>query len=68
MLKWIQEEYECEVIALTINLGQTADNLKEIKKKALTLGAKDAIVYNAKDEFADILLSQAIKANADYQG
>lgn len=68
MLKWIQEEYECEVIALTINIGQTADNLIKIKKKALTLGAKDAIVYDAKDEFADILLSQTIKANADYQG
>lgn len=68
MLKWIAEEYECEVIALTINIGQTADNLEEIKQKALNLGAKEAIVYDAKDEFADILLSEAIKANADYQG
>src|SRR3990167_4059468 len=68
MLKWIQEEYECTVIALTIDLGQTADNLEEIKQKALYLGAKEAIVYDAKNEFADILLSEAIKANADYQG
>eukprot|EP00163_Fabomonas_tropica_P021563 TRINITY_DN3765_c0_g1_i1.p1 TRINITY_DN3765_c0_g1~~TRINITY_DN3765_c0_g1_i1.p1 ORF type:complete len:383 (-),score=64.40 TRINITY_DN3765_c0_g1_i1:396-1523(-) len=68
MLKWIQEEYDCEVIALTINIGQTADNLDEIKAKALTLGATDAIVVDAQDEFADTLLSEAIKANADYQG
>ncbi|MCB0375173.1 MAG: argininosuccinate synthase [Sinomicrobium sp.] len=68
MLKWIQEEYQCDVIALTIDLGQTADNLEEIKEKALRLGAKDVIVYDAKDEFADILLAEAIKANADYQG
>ncbi len=68
MLKWIQEEYNSEVIALTIDLGQTADNLKEIKKKGLALGAKDVIIHDAKDEFADILLSEAIKANADYQG
>lgn len=68
MLKWIQEEYNCEVITLTINIGQTADNLEEIKQKAINLGAKEAIVYDAKDEFADILLSEAIKANADYQG
>jgi argininosuccinate synthase len=68
MLKWIQEEYQSEVITLTIDLGQTADNLAEIKQKALDLGAKDAIVYDAKDEFADILLAEAIKANADYQG
>ncbi|MEI7510779.1 MAG: argininosuccinate synthase [Candidatus Peregrinibacteria bacterium] len=68
MLKWIQEEYQCSVVALTIDLGQTADNLDIIRQKALTLGALDAIVYDAKDEFADILLSEAIKANADYQG
>lgn len=68
MLKWIQENYNCEVVALTIDLGQTADDLEAIKNKALMLGAKEAIVYDAKDEFADTLLSIAIKANADYQG
>lgn len=68
MLKWIQDEYKCDVITLTIDLGQTADDLEAIKQKALDLGAKDAIVYDAKDEFADVLLAEAIKANADYQG
>ena len=67
MLKWIQEEYNAKVIALTIDLGQTADNLEEIKNKAIKLGAEDAILYDAKDEFADIILTEAIKANADYQ-
>jgi argininosuccinate synthase len=56
------------VIALTIDIGQTVDNLEAIKQKALDLGAKETIVYDAKDEFADILLAEAIKANADYQG
>jgi argininosuccinate synthase len=68
MLKWIQEHYGCEVIALTIDIGQTSDDLPAIKAKALKLGAKKAIVYDAKDEFAEIILSEAIKANADYQG
>ncbi len=67
MLKWIQEEYKCWVIALTIDIGQTADDLDAIKQKAVNLWALDAIVYDAKDEFADKLLSQAIKSNADYQ-
>ena len=67
MLKWIQEEYECDVIALTIDIWQTADDLEAIKEKWFKLGAKDVIVYDAKDEFADKLLSQAIKANSDYQ-
>ena len=35
MLKWIQEEYNAEVIALTVDIGQIADDLDEIKKKAL---------------------------------
>jgi len=68
MLKWIKETYECQVIALTIDIGQTADNLAEIKQKALKLGAKEVIIYDAKDEFADKILSEAIKFNADYQG
>ncbi len=67
MLKWIGETYNAEVVALTIDLGQTADDLEAIRQKALDLGAKEAIVYDAKDEFADILLTEAIKANADYQ-
>src|SRR3989338_6824175 len=65
MLKWIQENYDCEVVALTIDLGQTADDLEAIRKKAIMLGAKEAVVYDAKDEFADTLLSIAITANAD---
>ncbi|HEX9153754.1 MAG TPA: argininosuccinate synthase [Candidatus Saccharimonadales bacterium] len=68
MLKWIQEEYECDVITLTFDIGQTVDDLEAIKQKALSLGAKDAIICDAKKEFADNILAQAIKANADYQG
>jgi argininosuccinate synthase len=68
MLKWIQEEYDCEVIALTINIWQVSDDLEVIRKKWLDLWAKEVIVYDAKDDFADKLLSKAIKANADYQG
>jgi len=67
MLKWIQESYECDVIALTVDIGQSVDDLEAIKQKALMLGAKDAIVYDAKDEFAELCM-EAVKANADYQG
>jgi argininosuccinate synthase len=68
MLKWIQEEYDCKVVALTLDIGQTADDLVAIKQKALDLGAVEALVYDAKDRFADEILSMAIKANAAYQG
>lgn len=68
MLKWIQDEYKAEVIALTIDIGQQADDLEEIRKKALKLGAVKAYVIDAKDEFAEEYISKGIKANASYQG
>ncbi len=68
MLKWIQDEYECEVVTLTLDIGQQADDLEAIKAKAEKFGAKKAIVYDAKDRFADEVLAKGIKANARYQG
>jgi argininosuccinate synthase len=68
MLKWIQEQYECDIIALTIDIGQLHEELEEAKQKALKLGAKAAHIIDAKDRFANEILSKAIKANADYQG
>lgn len=68
MLKWIQDEYEAEVIALTIDIGQQADDLEMIRKKAIKLGAVKAIVLDAKNEFAYHYLARGIKANASYQG
>lgn len=68
MLKWIQNEYNAEVIALTIDIGQQADDLEQIKKKAEKLGAVKAMVIDAKQEFAYEYISKGIKANASYQG
>lgn len=68
MLKWIQDEYKAKVIAITIDVGQQTDDLEEVRKKALKLGAIKALVIDAKDEFANDYLSKAIKANVMYQG
>ena len=68
MLKWIQDTYKAEVIALTLDLGQQGDDLEAIKKKTFKLGAQKAYVIDAKDEFADDYLSPLIKANGSYQG
>ncbi|PIR59566.1 MAG: argininosuccinate synthase [Candidatus Pacebacteria bacterium CG10_big_fil_rev_8_21_14_0_10_45_6] len=68
MLKWIQDSYGAEVIALTIDIGQQADDLDAIKQKALKLGAKKAIVLDCKEEFASDYIAKAIKANGSYQG
>jgi argininosuccinate synthase len=68
MLKWIQDTYKAQVVTLTMDLGQQADDLKAIQKKALTFGAYKAIVMDVKDEFADTYIAAGIKANASYQG
>src|ERR671939_518280 len=49
MLKWIQDEYEAEVVALTINLGQPGEDYDVVKGKAEQLGAvavEDARLHN----------------------
>src|SRR3989344_4205025 len=68
ILKWIQDNYKAEVVTLTLDIGQQKDHLEEIQKKALKLGAKDAIVLDAKKEFAEDFIAKGIKANASYQG
>jgi argininosuccinate synthase len=66
MLKWIQDEYEAEVVALTVNLGQPGEDYDVVRGKAMNLGAIDAHVVDAREEFATEYLKPAIMANANY--
>ncbi len=68
MLKWIQEQYEAEVVALTVNLGQPGEDFDVVRGKALDLGALDCFVVDAREEFARDYVLPAIKANARYGG
>lgn len=68
MLKWIQDNYKCEVVTLTADLGQQHDDLEAIKQKALKFGAVEAIVLDLKEKMADEYLAKGIKANGSYQG
>jgi argininosuccinate synthase len=66
MLKWIQDEYEADVVALTVNLGQPGEDYEVIRGKARQLGALDCHVLDAREEFARDYVVPAIKANAIY--
>src|ERR671932_327348 len=68
MLKWIQDEYDAEVVALTVNLGQPDEDYEVIRGKALRLGALESHVVDAREEFAREYVLPAIKANALYGG
>jgi argininosuccinate synthase len=66
MLKWIQDQYGAEVIALTVNLGQPGEDYDVVQGKALELGAIECHVVDAREEFAGQYVTKAIKANAIY--
>ncbi|HET9105311.1 MAG TPA: argininosuccinate synthase [Solirubrobacteraceae bacterium] len=66
MLKWIQDQYDAEVVALTVNLGQPGEDYDVVTGKARQIGAVDAHVVDAREEFARDFLAPAIKANAIY--
>src|SRR6201988_3576259 len=66
MLKWIQDEYEAEGVALTVNLSQPGAGNDVVRGKALQLGALDCHVVDAREEFVREYVLPAIKANADY--
>ena len=66
MLKWIQDEYDAEVVTLTVNLGQPGEDYEVVEGKARQLGAVDTYVVDAREEFAQDFIVPAIKANAIY--
>jgi len=68
MLKWMQDKYGVKITTLTLDIGQQKDDLEAIRQKALRLGAVEAIVLDAKKEFAEDVIAKGIKANASYQG
>jgi argininosuccinate synthase len=68
MLKWIQDSYGAEIVALTVDLGQPGEDFEIVRDKALRLGALDCLVVDAKEEFAHEYVLPAIKANALYGG
>jgi argininosuccinate synthase len=68
MLRWIQETYEAEIVTLTVNLGQPGEDYDVVTGKAKDLGAVEAVVVDAREEFASDYVLPAIRANALYGG
>jgi argininosuccinate synthase len=66
-IKWLQEKYDLEVIAFSVDVGNEPD-FPAIREKALKLGAVKAVVADARKAFVDEFVFPALKANALYQG
>ena len=69
ILKWLQDEYKCEVITFTADIGQ-GEELEPARKKALALGIKPENIYikDLKDEFVSDYVFPMFRANAIYEG
>ncbi len=63
---WIAEETGAEVVAVAVDVGQGGEDLEEIRKRALACGAVEAVVADARDEYADGYCLPALQANALY--
>jgi len=64
---WLKDATGKEVIALAVDVGQGGEDLEEIRQRALACGAVEAIVVDAKDEFANDFVMPSLRANALYQ-
>jgi len=67
ILKWLQENYNAEIIAYTADIGQKI-NKKTIIKNAKSLGVKKVIIENLKDIFVEKYVYPMIRGHAVYEG
>jgi argininosuccinate synthase len=68
-VKWIGEEWGAEVVALAVDVGQGVDDdWDTIRARALAAGAVEAIVVDARAEYAEDFVTPALRANALYEG
>ncbi|NDI36500.1 argininosuccinate synthase [Chengkuizengella sediminis] len=66
-IKWIQEKYNYDVVAVALDVGE-GKNLDFVREKAFKVGAIESYVVDARERFADEFVLPVIKANAMYEG
>ncbi|HAF23867.1 MAG TPA: argininosuccinate synthase, partial [Blastocatellia bacterium] len=67
MLRWLKEQYACEVICYCADVGQ-GDELSGLEEKALRTGGSKLYVEDLREEFVREYVWTAVKANAVYEG
>src|ERR1700679_2437614 len=65
-ISWIGKETGREVVAVAIDLGQGGEDMEVVRQRALDCGAVEAVVVDARDEFADDYCLPTILSNALY--
>jgi argininosuccinate synthase len=67
ILKWLKNEFGCEVIAFTADVGQ-AEELDHLEEKARSTGASKVYIEDLREEFVRDYVFPALKSNAVYEG
>ena len=67
ILKWLQENYDAEVICYTADIGQKMDR-KKIIKNAKKLGVKNIVIEDLKDIFVKDYIYPMLRGHATYEG
>ncbi|UKV14730.1 argininosuccinate synthase [Thalassospiraceae bacterium SW-3-3] len=67
ILKWLREEYNCEVVTFTADLGQ-GEELEPARKKAEMFGVKQIFIEDLREEFVRDYVFPMFRANALYEG
>ncbi len=67
ILKWLQDEYQCEVVTFTADIGQ-GEEVEPARAKAEALGIKEIYIDDLREEYARDFVFPMFRANTVYEG
>ena len=67
IVKWLQENYQCEVVTFTADIGQ-GEEVEPARQKAEAMGIKEIYIEDLREEFAAEYVFPMFRANAIYEG
>ncbi len=67
ILKWLQDEYQCDIVTFTADIGQ-GEEVAPARAKAEALGVKEIYIDDLREEFARDFVFPMFRANAIYEG
>ncbi|HNH44227.1 MAG TPA: argininosuccinate synthase, partial [Agitococcus sp.] len=67
IVKWLQENYNCEVVTFTADIGQ-GEEVEPARAKAQAMGVKDIYIEDLREEFVRDFVFPMFRANAIYEG
>ncbi|RLA19543.1 MAG: argininosuccinate synthase, partial [Gammaproteobacteria bacterium] len=68
ILKWLEDEYGCEVVTFTADLGQGMEEVEPARAKAEGYGIKEIYIENLQEEFVRDFVFPMFRSNAIYEG